>query len=59
MELSKPFTIRLQQKQRQALREYAENTSTSESAIVRQAVALFLSRNHTISVEKRTESMKP
>lgn len=53
---TKPFTIRLQPKERDLLRRYARVTRTSESAVVRQAVALFFDRISTESREVSTES---
>lgn len=57
-ELTNPFTIRLHPKQRDQLRKYARETRTPESAVVRQAVALFLSRVTTESCDTTTESSK-
>lgn len=57
-ELTKPFTIRLQPNQRDQLRKYARETRTPESALVRQAIALFLSRVTTNSCDTTTESSK-
>lgn len=55
-DLATPLNVRLTVEQRQRLKQYAHTCKLQESVVVRQAVALFLSRNLSQSSDKVTLS---